>query len=60
MTFGAYISQAIVRYNTPKGPGTEHGNPTDGYEVDPGNIEAGLKNLGLTYEMFDTANVTKP
>ena len=47
MTYGAWISQKIVRQATPKGGGVEHGNPTDGYEVDPGNIAAGLSNLKL-------------
>lgn len=47
MTFGAYISQAVVRKHTPHGPGQAHGSPDDGYEVGPGNIEDGLKNLKL-------------
>jgi len=53
LTYGAWISQDIVRKNTPYGGGG-HGDKTLGYEVLPGNIAAALKNLKLEGSLFDT------
>jgi hypothetical protein len=54
LTYGAYISQDRVRKQTPYGGGG-HGNPKDGYEVLPANIDTTLNNLKLNHSMFDTS-----
>lgn len=57
LAFGAWISQDIIRYETPKGEG--HGNATQGYEVLPSNVAAAARNLHLAAEQWDY-NQPKP
>jgi hypothetical protein len=59
MTYGAYISQDLIRKQTPYGGGG-HGDPTLGYEVLPGNISAALTNLKLAHDLFDHENIPTP
>ena len=51
LSFGAYLSQDIIRRNAPKAGG--HGNPLQGYEILHTNIEATLENLHLRYESWE-------
>eukprot|EP01060_Flectonema_neradi_P036374 TRINITY_DN6976_c2_g1_i1.p1 TRINITY_DN6976_c2_g1~~TRINITY_DN6976_c2_g1_i1.p1 ORF type:complete len:372 (+),score=52.37 TRINITY_DN6976_c2_g1_i1:68-1117(+) len=57
LMYGNWISQMQVRMANTHGEG--HGNPQQGYEILPTNIEESLTNLALTFEAFDY-NQPKP
>jgi len=58
LAHGVWISEDIIRKNTP--PGGGHGNETMGYEILHTNIEEALTNLGFKYEAFDYQNTPLP
>ena len=57
LTYGAYISQDLIRKAAPDGGG--HGDEDEGYEISTTNIGAALDNLQLLHEAFDE-NTPKP
>jgi len=60
MSYGAYVSQDKIRKETPKAGGGEHGDPGDGYEVCPQNIQASLDNLWFTNDSFHELDAAQP
>ncbi|GMH64999.1 hypothetical protein TL16_g04092 [Triparma laevis f. inornata] len=53
MTYGAYISQDLVRKAAPYQSGS-HGDDTLGYEISTQNILPCLSNLNLNYDSWDS------
>lgn len=51
MSWGAYISQDLVRKAAP--PGGGHGDPDSGYEILHTNIHDALDELKLTHDIWD-------
>lgn len=59
MTYGAYISQDIVRKHAPEQSGS-HGDETLGYEISTENILPALEALSLTYDSWDSSSTALP
>jgi hypothetical protein len=59
MSYGAYISQDLVRKNAPYQSGS-HGDDELGYEISTKNIIPTLENLQLESNSWDSDNIPTP
>ena len=60
LSYGAYISQDLIRKAAGPGNPPGHGHDDEGYEILHSNIDGALENLSLSYESWDYENAPKP